>query len=304
MEWSQKSDRLFWQRIIALRGAITPRVFPRVLIFSMYAEVVKLLYRQMPHLSLSPTVIQIVGGFIVLVLVFRVNSSYDKWWEGRKILGGVVNQARNLTLSILNFLPEEDSENLLGFTTALPFTIKDQLYGRQHPSMELLGLLGEEDFERMKSSPHTTLFVAGRLMGELKQLFEAEVLDPVSFFSLQEEIKKMVDYVGMCERIKNTPLPLVLDITVKRFVMLYLIVVPFVLVDFLSWFTTPIFMCLVAYPLLALEQVGVEIENPFNQENLGHHALQQICLDLKRQIESLKTEHRAFLAVNEEELAV
>jgi putative membrane protein len=102
-----------------------------------------------------------------------------------------------------------------------------------------------------------------------------------------------VDHLGGCERILRTPLATVFSITARRFLFLYLLSLPFALLNKLraDWLT-PVMTAAVAYALLALDQIGIELQQPFSPRSLSHPPLDDICRNLQRNLLALLAETR------------
>jgi len=90
----------------------------------------------------------------------------------------------------------------------------------------------------------------------------------------------LVDHLGGCERILKTPMPLVYAIKARRFILTFLVLLPFSLIDNLGFSAVFIFL-LVAYPLLSLDRIGIELQNPFDTKSLSHLPLHTICDSIK-----------------------
>ena len=96
-----------------------------------------------------------------------------------------------------------------------------------------------------------------------------------------------MDAIGACERIRNTRMPLVLAIKTRRFIFLFLLLLPFALIDRAGFFT-PLVVALVAYPLFSLDEIGAELQNPFSQRNLSHLPLETICRNIAGNVMGLR----------------
>ena len=86
----------------------------------------------------------------------------------------------------------------------------------------------------------------------------------------------LIDDVGACERIMKTPLPKAYAIQIRRFVIIFLFTLPFGLLDRIHWLT-PVVVILVAYPILALDKIGEDLQFPFLRSSLNHLPLDDIC---------------------------
>ncbi len=141
-------------------------------------------------------------------------------------------------------------------------------------------LLGHAEAAQVASAPHSPSFVARKIAELLRQARDHGGLDGFGFLQVDRERALLIDHIGVCERIKRTPLARVFSIKIRRFILLFLLTLPFGL---LHRFATaepllvPLITMLVAYPILGLDQIGVELQNPFPQRNLSHLPLDAIC---------------------------
>lgn len=113
-------------------------------------------------------------------------------------------------------------------------------------------------------------------------------MDRFSFLQIDRERASLIDHVGACERILRTPLPIVYAIKIRRFIALFLLTLPFALLHRMNteWLV-PLITMMVAYPLLALDQIGVELQNPFSKANLNHLPLGEISANIERNLREL-----------------
>ena len=260
------------------RGSVTPRIFPSLLLASLYPFALVLLNRYwLPFTDLDITPFEYTGAVLGLVLVFRTNAGHDRWWEARKLWGGIANQSRNIMVAGLNYGPEDKAwrECLIKWTIAFSFASKEAL--RDSKNFENLSdVLTADEIQHLQTAPHMPLFVANKLAALLQRARFSQQLDAYAFLELERQRGLLVDYIGGCERILKTPMPLVYAIKTRRFIFLFLLLLPFSFVDNTGFYSIIIFF-LVAYPLLSLDRIGLELQNPFAIKNLSHLPLDTIC---------------------------
>jgi ion channel-forming bestrophin family protein len=293
----------FWWHALALRGSITPHVMPNVVFVGLLscllcftALVAEVHYGVKIALPVAPY--EYIGAALGLLLVLRTNSGYDRWWEARKLWGGIVNQCRNLVLQGLEYGPADADwrRRLVLWTAAFPHACRHSLRS-QPPGPELKNLLGAEPFARLEASTHMPSYVCLMLARLLQEAVEQHGMDRLSFAEVDRQRTQLIDHVGGCERILKTPLALAYSIKIRRFVALWILTVPFALLHSLdNWHFVPLVTMAVAYPLFSLDQLGVELQEPFNPNNLSHLALDDICLTIERNV-------LGFLQEREEEPA-
>lgn len=276
----------FWSEAFAIRGSVTPLVFPRVLTFGVIAALIwianELTHELDFHLGVAPY--EVAGAVLGLLLVLRTNSGYDRWWEARKLWGGIVNQSRNLAMSGLSYGPTDPGwqSNFVRWVAAFPHVARCSLRNtREIP--EVVKLLGEEEAARIVAAGHMPSYVAMRLAEILQQAVDTGRMDRMAFLQVDKERASLVDHIGGCERIAKTPLPRVYAIKIRRFIFLFLVTLPFALLNKVGW-VTPFVTMFVAYPTLALDQMGIELQSPFSPRKLGHLPLDEITRTIENNV--------------------
>lgn len=291
MPWSEKS-RLpepasasegrwawhFWWDALTWHGTVTPLVMPRVLLFGCYGLLVGLVHGVYDWPAMGSGPVQFTAAFLALLLVLRTNSGYERWWEARRLWGGIVNQSRNLAISGLSYGPRDTEwrERFVRWTAAFSHVARRSLR-EERELPELAPLLRDEGaVARIARAQHMPAFVAHVLASLLREATEHGELDRVALLAVDRERAQLIDHVGGCERILKTPLPRVHTVKLRRFIMLYLLALPIAVVGHL-WWLPGLVTALVAYPLLAIDQIAVELENPFSPRSLSHLPLDAIC---------------------------
>jgi ion channel-forming bestrophin family protein len=284
----------FWQQALAGRGSVILHVTPHVIGFGVIAAVVCVLSTFVEQqfntrLSLDVAPYEIAGGLLGLLLVLRTNAGYDRWWEARKLWGGIVNQSRNLVINVLSYGPTDPQwrQQFVGWTSAFAAAAKSSLRGQQNTA-EVALLVGPEAAGEIMGADHAPSFVALKLGALLQDAAQNHTLDRFAFLQADRERSLLIDHIGACERILKSPLPLVYSIEIRRFLMLFIVTLPFALLHKVSdvWLI-PIITMLVAYPLTSLDQMGIELQNPFATENLSHLPLDDITTTIERNLTAL-----------------
>lgn len=276
----------FLRTALSWKGSVTPRIVPRVLWSGVYSVFVFGLIQIFPDFYLSITPFEYSGAVLGLLLVARVNSGMDRWWEARKLWGSIVNQSRNLATIGYQYSSEDSPwlKVFLRHVALFPYVVKERLRDESELS-EAISLVGELDQRKLKKAPHGPVYMGNKLAQILKQM-RSYGLDDFSFQRAERERALLIDAVGACERIKSTPMPLVLAIKTRRFILLFLILLPFALVNRVGGLT-PFIMMLTSYPLFCLDEIGVQLQNPFAKSNLSHLPLNTICENIKNNVLSV-----------------
>jgi putative membrane protein len=218
------------------------------------------------HFQSTTALHSLLGIVLGLFLVFRTNSAYDRWWEGRKLWGSMVNSTRNFALKLNAYIPESDQENRVWFSKMIPnFVYASKEHLRQGVQLTELDLPDESEYIKVKGAKHKPNAISGLLYKRVNALYQRKVLTGDQFFVLDKEMKDFIDIVGACERIKNTPIPYSYSMFIKKFIFIYIVTLPFGFVTTFEYMTIPT-VILVTFVLLSVELIAEEIEDPFGRD--------------------------------------
>jgi len=273
---NQPEPESFLAGALAWHGSVTPIVLPRVVFASVFAAVICGMAQLADEFYIPITPFEYSGAVLALILVMRVNAGHDRWWEARKIWGSIVNQSRNLAIVVSAYGGgKRDTVNeILRLIAAWPHVMRQSLRNEKD-LREVVHLLGPEEADAVRQAQHMPIYVGqkiARLLDELRR----HQMDRVAFHRAETERSQLIDAIGACERIRNTRMPLVLVIKTRRFILMFLALLPLALVERIGWFT-PFIMALASYPLFSLDEIGAELQNPFSEQNLSHLPLNAIC---------------------------
>ena len=254
-----------------------------LLIYGFYAT--SIVYIELHYTKFKSTVeIHSLLGFVLgLLLVFRTNTAYDRWWEGRKLLGALVNTSRNLALKINTFLPENEAEKRSLFAKQISnycYSMKNHLRDKKIISeLELSDDLTEEELLPIN---HTPNYIAQKIFLLTKNMYEKKYITDNIYLTIDEQVKQFTDIVGGCERIKKTPIPYSYNIFLKKFIFIYTMTLPLGLATMFDYWSIPISL-FVLYILCSLEILAGEIEDPFG-EDINDLPVDDICSTIKKNI--------------------
>ena len=207
------------------------------------------------------SVYSLLGFIISLLLVFRTNTAYDRWWEGRRLWGALVNCSRNASFKISHFITGNSDlkSELLFWLQKYPIAVKDHL--RDNASYENAGL-EKDQIKILGDISHLPNAIANRIYALLKKALAAKEISGDELVLIDREIQQLTDIVGACERIRSTPIPYSYSLFMKKFIFIYCISLPIGLIpDFRIW-AIPITM-FIFYIMVSLEVLAEEIEDPF-----------------------------------------
>lgn len=207
-----------------------------------------------------------IGFAFSMLLVFRINSAYDKWWEGRKMWGALVNNCRNFALKIKAFVPDSEKEikdKLFDWMAAFPASLRNHL--RDEIRIDNLPL-SDELKSIIDGKKHLPNAIAGEIYLLLKELKNNKHLSEEEMIMLDKEVKSLTDILGACERIKNTPIPYSYSMFLKKLIFIFILLTPLAFVEALHYWTIALTV-LVFYIFVGLEYISEEIEEPFGTDN-------------------------------------
>jgi ion channel-forming bestrophin family protein len=257
--------------IFRLHKADTVRtLIPMLIAISLYSGLIAVLELEIWNISKNPyvknlTLLHNLLGFVLsLLLVFRTNTAYDRWWEGRKLWGALVNNSRSLAMKLNAYLPETDKESRQQFKrliVAYADSLKNHL--RNERTRVELDAEDHPELNDTDSTRHMPNFIAALLIKKISRLQKEGKLQAEHLISLTPEMNAFTEVCGACERIKNTPIPFSYSMFVKKFIFFYVMTLPFGFVFNLGYFVIPV-VAFVFYVLASLELIGEEIEDPFD----------------------------------------
>lgn len=210
------------------------------------------------------SVYQILGFVISLLLVFRTNTAYDRWWEGRRKWGELVNDSRNLAVKIAALqLPEEENAFFARHIGNYALCIKEHL--RAGTNYELLNLTDSERafLQRLDHIPSGIVELIYQRMNELKL---QGLISEEAILRLDRNLNGFLDTVGACERIKNTPIPYSYSLFFKKFIFVYVTTLPLAFVIHFGYLSALI-ATFIFYVMVSIEVLAEEIEDPFGLDD-------------------------------------
>jgi ion channel-forming bestrophin family protein len=263
------------------------KLFPMMIIIGIYSGIIgylELEYWDLPEDSnvKNISVMHSMLGFVIsLLLAYRTNTAYDRWWEGRKMWGGLVNSSRNLALKLSVILKDKSDlvyfrKMISGYASILQKHLNDSDTAKQ--------LFDDVDLE-IDHHKHRPNQVAKMLFQKVNNLYDSKKITGDQLIILNNELQSFTDICGACERIKNTPIPYSYSAFIKKFIFIYVLTLPFAYVFILGYFVIPV-VVFIFYVLASLELIAEEIEDPFGAD-ANDLPTKKIAENIKRQVEEL-----------------
>jgi putative membrane protein len=279
----------WFEHLFDIKGSMVREIFGRVLICVTWTVLICLLNDFAPvlfntkSLGFPETAHALVGGVLGLLLVFRTNASYDRFWEGRRLWGAIVNECRNLSrLSRTWMYADKQLANEVSeWITVYPWMVLHRLRGTHQKEMSRWEL-DPAKLSAVFQSKAAALEVARMLSQLFLQGRDRGLLSDLQLVSAETSVQRLVDCLGGCERIQNTPMPFAYMVHLRRALIVYCFTLPFALWDKFHWGTT-ITVLLISYVMFGIEEIGVEIENPFGVDE-NDLPLERLCETITRDV--------------------
>lgn len=254
---------------LSFNKAYTTRVlFRDILYVLVYTTIVVVVDIELfgNRLKVNPLFFSLLGVILSLMLVFRLNSSYNKWWEGRKAWGALINNSRTMASNLNSIIPKEEKELRQYFATQIAnFAIALQGHLRDEVKFEQLEKLDDAYLQQLKNAKHVPHKIGSLLFEKMEKMVQKGLFSNYDKLNLKTQIESFLDILGICERIKNTPIPFSHNSYIKSFILVYVFTLPFGIVSSLLYYTIPA-VGLISYALIGVEVISEEVEEPFGKE--------------------------------------
>jgi len=246
-----------------------------------YLEIIYWKMSEKNYLSNITLMHNMLGFVISLLLVFRTNTAYDRWWEGRKLWGSLVNNSRNLAIKLSVILKEESDR--LYFKKLIPgyASILSKHLTNDETSKQLFTDVDLE-IDHHKHKPNQ---IAKMLFQKVNDLYDQKKITGDQLIILNSEVQSFTEICGACERIKNTPIPYSYSAFIKKFIFFYIMTLPFGYVFSLGYYAIPV-VIFIFYVLASLELIAEEIEDPFGMD-ANDLPIEKITVNIKKHIEEI-----------------
>ena len=262
-------DRKDWLRaVFSYTGTALRHAWRRVLALTIYAVVIQTLYELAmlagwaninDFFRLDPREHAVLGSLLGFLIVFRMNASNNRYWEGRSAWGQIINSSRNLVRAGVTYTPE--GAELADLVAGYVISLRRSLQGNM--DMEETEVFLSEDLRRQAErygNPPTAVALA--ISNWIARQYAQGHIDSQIVRHMEDQLSKLVDSQGACEKIRKTPLPFVYVVMIKQLILVYLLTLPFAVGDECGWWS-PVVMAIVSLGLFGMEEASVETEDPF-----------------------------------------
>ena len=266
----------YWKEtLLAMGGRPMPPLLLSIIYILYVVAVSVVAFEVLPRVAATePDVLYLdsfavasVGGCLFFLLVFRSNAAYERWWDGRKKWGMVINRTRDLARQAVTYMGDDTHvEAMVRYTIAFAVTMKRHLrFERELTELLKKNVLTPEQIGEIQGAKHMPLFTCEKLTETIHSAKKAGLISDIEAMAMDANVTDFEDELGGCERILKTKMPFAYIVQLRAFLVLWLGALPFACLDALGWGTIPVTVA-IFYALCGLEMIGVEIENPFGHD--------------------------------------
>lgn len=277
----------WWKLILSFHKSDTFRIMlPGIFGIAIYTGIIVYLELGVLHISFkNTTTIHAMVGFVLsMLLVFRTNTAYDRWWEGRKAWGSFVNNSRNLAIKISVLVEDKIiRERLKILIQNYLFAAKEHLReGVKDSQLEPCDKYKVEDMMAFSHVPNRIMLM---IQTEFNLLNKNGVITAEHMLFLNNEIQSFTDNIGICERIKKTPIPYSYSLFLKKIIFIYIASMPFgFAMEFGYW--SVLIVALLFYIFGSIELIAEEIEDPFGLDD-NDLPTDQISMTIRQNLDQI-----------------
>ena len=267
-------DRKNWTKAVrSFKGTAARHAAGRIFVMTAYALALQAIYQTAikyddEHVTaffhaFDPTAHAMLGTFLGFLLVFRMNASNNRYWEGRSAWGSIINASRNLVRFGVAYT--DNGRRLADLVTGYVICLRRSLQGN-FDMEETDDFLPPDLCKRAELFGNPPTAVAYSISEWIENEYRAGTIDSQFVRQMEDQLSKLVDSQGACEKIRKTPLPFVYVVMLKQLILVYLIALPFALAARCGWWS-PVVMAMASLSLFGIEEASVEIEDPFGRED-------------------------------------
>ncbi|MCY1057926.1 bestrophin family ion channel [Nannocystis sp. SCPEA4] len=271
------TNRESWLHFVfAARGTTLSRIWRRLTVNVAFALVMTLghmAYGWLDGRDVTPLPFTLIGFVLGIFLGFRINTAYDRYWEGRRLWGQLVNTCRTLARQIQTLVGAglgdaalaERRRRLVYLVMAFPHALRMRLRGEEAMVGDLAAFVTPTELEQLRGERNRPNALVQRMAEQLDEAYRAELIHPMHLSLLHQSLTALTDIQGGCERIANTPIPFAYQVLLRRIVGAYCYALPFGVLSPLG-LMTPVVVLMMSYAFYGLDALGDEIQDPFGSD--------------------------------------
>ncbi len=245
-----------------------------IIVIALYATLITVLYNNyhLTHISIPIAIPSILGTVIALLLGFRSNQAYDRWWEARHIWGGIVNDSRTLARQITSFTTATEAgtqldafrKRIINRQIAWCYSLGRHLRG-QNTTKGLSKYFDKDEMDYIRQFDHTPSVILDMMGRDLQLALEEGWINRFQQIELDRTISRLCDAMGKCERIKNTVFPSTYSLYIHMATMLFILLLPFSVIQYFGLLEAPLVIAISACFLL-IEKMAIHLQDPFENK--------------------------------------
>lgn len=284
--------------LFTFKGSIIKRIAPRLLIFIVITSILILLQEyQIFTINVKPTPWTIVGVALGLLLVFRTNTAYDRFWEGRRLWGDVINATRTMAINAIAYISPDHAESLMIKEKLIKLLmvfskLMKQRLREEKNLVEVQALLDMKEISILDKSVNLPVCTLAMIAKLIYKAYKLGMVAVQHVAIMNNNLNNLMNALGGCERIRYTPLPLAYTLHLKRFLYLFCLTLPMSLITDFGWWALAI-VALVSYAFIGIEEIGVEIEDPFGDDP-NDLPLDQFCDNIDKLLNDIAEKQNDF----------
>ncbi len=261
-----ETNKNFWRDITHLTRSWTMRRILRGSIgVAAFTTVFCILFIEIwpKEFEIPSTIFSLLGIVLSVLLVFRTNTAYDRWYEGRGLWGSLVNNCRNLAVMIQATFPREDTRSraeLAALIANFGIALKEHL--RKGVIWEELTHSTPEEIASYQAKNHVPNHIVTLIHEKIQVVYQSGAITGADIRNMKPHLQAFLDVAGACERIKKTPIPFSYSVYIKILILGYSLMLPFGLVEDFGYFAVPL-VTFIFYTFIGIEMMASEIEEPF-----------------------------------------
>jgi putative membrane protein len=250
---------------------ILGKIRKELLLVTIYSVLIALMYNyfHFTRISIPIAIPTILGTVISLLLAFKSNQAYDRWWEARTLWGGILNDSRTLTRQLLTFVDDEyGSEDKRAFCERMAkrqiawcYSLSRHLR-TQDPMYQLDRWMSKEDLEYVKNYTNIPVGILELQGNDLKYAYKLGWLSEFQQVEIDKTLTRLTDQLGGCERIKNTVFPATYSIYIHFALIMFIMLLPFGLIEFFGIVEVPLVIA-ISSSFFLIEKMAIHLQDPF-----------------------------------------
>lgn len=229
-------------------------------------------YFHVINISIPLSVPMVLGTVLSLLLAFKSNQAYDRWWEARTVWGAIVNDSRTLVRQLLYFVADpyvsvnvrRFQERFVNRQIAWCYSLGQSLRN-ESPAQHLNKYLKPDELEfisKHDNVPNALLQLHGR---DLKRLLEEGQVNKYQQVELDDTLTRLCDSMGKCERIKNTVFPVTYGLYIHFSLFIFILLLPFALLETFGLMQIPM-VVIIAVSFFLIEKMAIHLQDPFENK--------------------------------------